>query len=144
MKNRGPPLLISAWLKKLKRFVAIKIKKDFIWPLRKPRRASPKIFLDSKKKFQIQLILSNPDSYFLWNLQISVKCKTIFEIAKLLSNPKKKNVLNPTKLLGVRKYFSKPGNLFQPNIYFLVHKSFFKSKKISQIRKSFSKSRKIF
>ena len=24
------------------------------------------------------------------------------------------------------KYFSKPENLFQPDIYFLVHKSFFK------------------
>ena len=89
-----------------------------------------KYFWNPKKEFQIQLILSNPASYSLCNLQISVKSKTIFEIAKLLSNPKKKTVLNPTKLLGVRKYFSKPENLFQPNIYFLVHKSFFKSKKI--------------
>ena len=112
--------------------------------LRKPRRASPKIFLESKKKFQIQLILLNPASYFLWNLQISVKSKTIFEIAKLLSKPKKKTVLNPTKLLGVRKYFSKPENLFQPNIYFLVHKYFFKSKKISQIPKTFTKFRNVF
>ena len=45
------------------------------------------------------------------------------KIAKLLSNPKEKTVLNATKLLGVRKYFSNPENLFQPDIYFLVHKS---------------------
>ena len=57
---------------------------------------------------------------------------------------RKKTVLKGTKLLGARKYFSKPENLFQPNIYFLVHKSFFKSKKISQIRKSLVKSRKVF
>ena len=35
-------------------------------------------------------------------------------------------------------------NLFQPDIYFLVHKSFFKFKKISQNRKSLTKSRKVF
>ena len=66
------------------------------------------------------------------------------ENRKIIVKSEKKTVLNATKLLGVRKYFSKPENLFQPDIYFLVHKSFFKSKKISQIRNLLPNLEKFF
>ena len=104
--------------------------------LRKPRRASPKIFSTSKKKFQIQLILANPASYFLRNLQISVKSKTIFEIAKLLSKPKKKlfimlqNYWESENILLNQKIFSNPTFIFCSIILSLSPKKSHKSENL--------------
>jgi len=103
--------------------------------LRKPRRASRKIFFKSKKKFQIQLILSNPASQFLWNLQISLwKSQNYCQIQKKKLFLMPQNYWESENIFLTRKIFSNRTFIFW----------FINPKKLSQIRKSFTKSRKVF